>query len=110
MRMTLRASLLVLLLQSLAAASLWDWFEQRNHLFYLRGPWNWAIRRHLPELYKEFNGIDFGHAHLAETLLHSGDRCWDWNGIHRPGQTHTILYGCRCLDRLLIGAPARCSR
>lgn len=56
-----------------AHASLWDWLEQRNHLFYLRGPWNWSISHHLPELYREFNGIDFGHAHLAETLLQTND-------------------------------------
>ncbi len=56
-----------------AAASFWDWVEQRNHLFYLRGPWNWSITRQLPELYREFNGIDFGHAHLAETLLQTND-------------------------------------
>jgi hypothetical protein len=34
-----------------------------------RGPWNWALPRELPKLFREFNGIDFGHAHLAETLL-----------------------------------------
>jgi hypothetical protein len=56
-----------------ADASLWDWLEQRNTLFYLRGPWNWSIARHLPELHREFNGIDFGHAHLAETLLQTND-------------------------------------
>jgi hypothetical protein len=42
-------------------------------VFYLRGPWNRAVARELPELQKEFNGIDFGHAHLAETLLHTND-------------------------------------
>jgi hypothetical protein len=71
--LVLRLGLLLLLLPSLAAASLWDWFEQRNHRFYLRGPWNWAISQHLPQLQEEFNGIDFGHAHLAETLLRTGD-------------------------------------
>lgn len=63
----------VLLFPGLAMASPGDWFEQRNHLFYLRGPWNWALYRSLPELYAEFNGIDFGHAHLAETLLTTQD-------------------------------------
>lgn len=29
----------------------------------------WAVPRELPQLYREFNGIDFGHAHLAQTLL-----------------------------------------
>ncbi len=59
----------VLLFPSFALASPGDWVEQRNHLFYLRGPWNWALYHHLAALYEEFNGIDFGHAHLAETLL-----------------------------------------
>lgn len=65
--------LFILLLPSLATASLRDWFEQRNEIFYLRGPWNWAVAHHLPDLRVEFNGIDFGHAHLAETLLHTND-------------------------------------
>ncbi len=68
-----RVCLLVVLLPGLAAASLQDWLEQRNQRFYLRGPWNWTISRQLPELQREFNGIDFGHAHLAETLLQSND-------------------------------------
>jgi hypothetical protein len=33
----------------------------------------WAVPRELPQLYREFNGIDFGHAHLAETLLQTQD-------------------------------------
>jgi len=33
----------------------------------LRGPWMWAVPSELPQLYREFNGIDFGHSHLAET-------------------------------------------
>src|SRR5262245_30164472 len=73
MSLTLRACLLILLLPRLATAALGEWFEQRNHLFYLRGPWNWALYRSLPVLYEEFNGIDFGHAHLAETLLNTQD-------------------------------------
>jgi len=68
-----RPFLLVLLLPGLAAASFQDWLEQRNQRFYLRGPWNWTISRQLPELQVEFNGIDFGHAYLAETLLHSSN-------------------------------------
>jgi hypothetical protein len=68
-----RPFLLVLLLPGLAVASFQDWLEQRNQRFYLRGPWNWTISRQLPELQVEFNGIDFGHAYLAETLLHSSN-------------------------------------
>ncbi len=45
----------------------------RDHRWQPRGPWNWALPRELPQLYREFNGIDFGHAHLAETLLRTQD-------------------------------------
>lgn len=40
----------------------------RDHRWPPRGAWNWALPNELPKLYREFNGIDFGHAHLAETL------------------------------------------
>ena len=45
----------------------------RDHRWPPRGPWNDSVRRELPQLYREFNGIDFGHAHLAETLLKTQD-------------------------------------
>lgn len=45
----------------------------RDHRWQPRGPWKWMVMRELPQLYREFNGIDFGHAHLAETLLHTQD-------------------------------------
>lgn len=45
----------------------------RDHRTQPRGPWRYAIRRELPQLYREFNGIDFGHAHLGETLLRTQD-------------------------------------
>ena len=45
-----------------------DWVT-RDHRWQPRGSWKWAVRRDLPQLYYEFNGIDFGHAHLAETAL-----------------------------------------
>lgn len=45
----------------------------RDHRWQPRGAWNWAVPRRLPELFREFNGIDFGHAHLAETLLRTQD-------------------------------------
>jgi hypothetical protein len=41
----------------------------RDHRAQPRGPWRDAVKRDLSQLYREFNGIDFGHAHLAETLL-----------------------------------------
>lgn len=45
----------------------------RDHRWPTRGPWMWALPRELPQLYREFNGIDFGHAHIAETLLRTQD-------------------------------------
>jgi len=45
----------------------------RDHRWQPRGAWKGAVRRDLPQLYYEFNGIDFGHAHLAETLLKTRD-------------------------------------
>ncbi|MGH7265829.1 MAG: hypothetical protein ACREMB_13420, partial [Candidatus Rokuibacteriota bacterium] len=45
----------------------------RDHRWPPRGPWTRAVQRELPQLYREFNGIDFGHAHLAETLLQTQD-------------------------------------
>jgi hypothetical protein len=41
----------------------------RGDRWYPRGPWMWAMTRELPHFRRESNGIDFGHAHLAETLL-----------------------------------------
>src|SRR5262245_3335136 len=46
----------------------------RDHRWQPRGSWKWAVKRDLPQLYYEFNGIDFGHAHLAETLLKTRDQ------------------------------------
>ena len=45
----------------------------RDHRWQPRGPWKYTVMRDLPQLYREFNGIDFGHAHLAETLLETQD-------------------------------------
>jgi len=45
----------------------------RDHRAQPRGPWRYAIQKELPQLYREFNGIDFGHAHLAESLLKTQD-------------------------------------
>lgn len=46
---------------------------QRDHRWPTRGSWLWAVPRELPQLYREFNGIDFGHAHLAQALLTTQD-------------------------------------
>ena len=45
----------------------------RDHRAQPRGPWRYAIQNELPRLYREFNGIDFGHAHLDETMLKTQD-------------------------------------
>jgi len=47
-------------------------FEPRDKRFHERGPWNFALRDAYPELDAEFNGVDFGHSHLYETLLLTG--------------------------------------
>ena len=49
-----------------------EWVS-RDDRWHLRGPWNWAMSRELSQLNREFNGIDFGHAHIAETLLSTQD-------------------------------------
>lgn len=46
---------------------------KRDETWPTRGPWVNALPKELPTLYQELNGIDFGHAHLAETLLLSRD-------------------------------------
>lgn len=48
-------------------------FATRGKRWPTRGPWMWELPRRLPELYWEFNGIDFGHAHIGETLLRTQD-------------------------------------
>jgi hypothetical protein len=45
----------------------------RDHRAQPRGPWRYAVQRELPSLYRELNGIDFGHAHLGESLLKTRD-------------------------------------
>ena len=45
----------------------------RDERWPTRGPWLWAVYRELPQFYRELNGIDFGHAYLAETLLQTQD-------------------------------------
>jgi hypothetical protein len=57
---------IVFLISGLTANAQWT---ARDHRRPPSGPWAWALERQLPQLYREFNGIDFGHAHLAETLL-----------------------------------------
>jgi len=66
-------SIVVVLLTLAAAMPVASQWVTRDHRWQPRGPWNWALPRELPQLYREFNGIDFGHAHIAETLLGTQD-------------------------------------
>lgn len=50
-----------------------QWVTRDQRWLLPRGSWNWAMSRALPEFYREQNGIAFGHAHLAETLLETQD-------------------------------------
>src|SRR5919106_5334882 len=68
--LTSLSAVLVLLAGVLPASGQW---VTRDHRWQPRGPWNWTLSRELPQVYREFNGIDFGHAHLAETLLRTQD-------------------------------------
>jgi hypothetical protein len=47
-------------------------FEQRDKRFYYRALWNFSLRDNLKELDIDFNGIDFGHSNLYESLLLTG--------------------------------------
>lgn len=69
-----RTVALMLLIGSLGSFSLAQaqWVA-RDRRWPMRGPWVWSLRTELPRLYREMNGIDFGHAHLAETLLKTQD-------------------------------------
>jgi hypothetical protein len=67
---TLLVIVLSLMVGALPADGQW---VTRDHRWPPRGAWNWALPEELPQLYREFNGIDFGHAHLAETLLRTQD-------------------------------------
>ena len=69
----LRGGLILLIALALAAPAQAG-FEPRDKRSYQRAAWNFALRQTLPELDAEFNGVDFGHSHLYETLLLTGGR------------------------------------
>jgi hypothetical protein len=69
-RLSIALAAAVLVITAVPAIAQW---VTRDHRWPPRGAWNWAIPRELPQLYREFNGVDFGHAHLAETLLRTQD-------------------------------------
>jgi len=63
---------LVLVLMTGVLTTYGQWVT-RDERWPTRGPWLWAVYQELPQFYRELNGIDFGHAYLAETLLHTQD-------------------------------------
>lgn len=64
-----RGLLLLLVAAGLSCSAEEGSWVTRDKRWYTRGSWNWEVRDQVPYLFREFNGIDFGHAHLAETLL-----------------------------------------
>jgi hypothetical protein len=81
------ASLILLLLATLLACAQ---FESRDRRFYYRAPWNYALRENLPNLDSEFNGVDFGHAHLYETLLVTGAK--DVPAVEEKARHQTLRF------------------
>ena len=73
MKMRKAVVLTALAIFTLASADAQAQFTSRDKRWPTRGPWMWELSRELPKLNWEFNGIDFGHAHLGETLLKTQD-------------------------------------
>lgn len=67
------AAMASLLVAAMAGQPVLAQWVTRGERWYPRGPWMWATARELPQFQREANGIDFGHAHLAETLLKTQD-------------------------------------
>jgi hypothetical protein len=63
-------------------------FETRDKRFYYRALWNFALRDHLKELDIDFNGVDFGHSHLYESLLLTGAK--DVSAIEDKAREETL--------------------
>src|SRR5688572_1484200 len=65
-------------------------FEQRDKRFYYRALWNFALREQLKELDIEFNGVDFGHSNLYESLLLTGAK--DVEAIETRARKETLEF------------------
>ncbi len=65
-------------------------FETRDKRFYYRALWNFSLRENLKELDIDFNGIDFGHANLYETLLLTGAQ--DVGAVEDRARTATLSF------------------
>lgn len=68
-----KVSAILLVLLVIMCLPAWGQWVTRDKRWPPRGPWLWVLQQELPQLYREFNGINFGHAHLAETLLGTQD-------------------------------------
>ena len=64
-----RRRMLQLLLLSPVLAPALAWAERRSLLFPLVGPYNYALRKNYPTVYRYLNVVDIGHGELAEVLL-----------------------------------------
>lgn len=84
----LPASVVLLFFTSLFTAC--TALEQRDKRFYYRALWNFALREDLKELDIDFNGIDFGHSHLYETLLLTHAR--DVQAIEEQARKETLRF------------------
>lgn len=73
MRFWTKSIAFILILLVFLSPVVWGQWVTRDKRWPFRGPWMWALEGELPQLYREFNGIDFGHAHIAETLLSTQD-------------------------------------
>ncbi|HWP90662.1 MAG TPA: hypothetical protein VNN20_00480 [Thermodesulfobacteriota bacterium] len=73
LRITLIIFASILLFSTWSVFSAKGQWVKRDHRWQLRGPWNWSLSRELPQLFREFNGIDFGHARAALALLKTQD-------------------------------------
>lgn len=65
-------------------------FEPRDQRFYYRALWNFSLRDNLKALDIDFNGIDFGHSHLYETLLLNGAK--DVSAIEDRARKETLQF------------------
>ncbi len=72
------------------AATACTQLEQRDKRFYYRALWNFSLRENLQELDADFNGIDFGHSNLYETLLLTGAK--DVPAIEERARQETLRF------------------
>ncbi len=86
--LTATAALIALVVANPGPASA-QW-EPRDKRFHGRGPWNLALHQGIPELDVAFNGVDFGHSHLYETLLRTGGN--DVPAVEERARRQTLAF------------------